>query len=638
MNKRLILPVALIAFAGLMAGFASSAQAYPTKTSACTGCHDGVNVPVTATLLSTVGTNATYSFSAPGADAVVVFDGATKIFTFTAASGQFTVATGKTYTLYSVAGPSTSDGLGSTTVSPVGAPVDATAPVTTSDAKTTYVSAAAIKLTATDAGSGVAATYYRLDGGLQLTGTSINVTALGAHTIEFWSTDVAGNIELHKTAAFTITAPVPVDATAPVTTSDAKTTYVSAAAIKLTATDAMSGVAGTYYKLDGGAQVSGTAINVTALGAHTIEFWSTDVAGNVEAHKTASFTITAPVPVDATAPVTISDAKATYVSAAAIKLTATDAGSGVAGTYYKLDGGAQVSGTSINVTALGAHTIEFWSTDVAGNVEAHKTASFTITAPVPVDATAPVTTSDALATYVASAAIKLSATDAMSGVAGTYYKLDGGAQVAGTAINVTALGAHTIEFWSTDVAGNVEAHKTASFTITAPPAPVDATAPVTISDAKATYVSAAAIKLAATDAGSGVAGTYYKLDGGAQVSGTAISVTATGTHTIEFWSTDVAGNIEAAKTASFTITAPTPVPTSTVVYTVTTRVDSDSRGRTATLTNTVTGAKFTAVVGRRGYVTFTKVPAGTYRLSVRYSSTRTIRVPLSVTRSSDDDD
>ena len=71
------------------------------------------------------------------------------------------------------------------------------------------------RLTATDADPGVANTHT--DGGVQVTGTSISVTALGAHTVEFWSADVAGNIELHKTAAFTITAPTSVDTIAPVT-------------------------------------------------------------------------------------------------------------------------------------------------------------------------------------------------------------------------------------------------------------------------------------------------------------------------------------------------------------------------------------------------------------------------------------
>ena len=206
MKKRLLLPIAAVALVGLMASFATTAQASPSY-GACSGCHGGPNVAVTATLASTTGTNATYDFSAPGADSVVVFDGSTKLFTFAAATGQFTVATGKTYTIYAVAGPDTSGGLGSTTVSPVAATVDTAAPVTLSDAQTTYVSSAAIELTATDADSGVANTYYILDGGVQVTGTSISVTALGAHTVEFWSVDVAGNIELHKTAAFTIRPP-----------------------------------------------------------------------------------------------------------------------------------------------------------------------------------------------------------------------------------------------------------------------------------------------------------------------------------------------------------------------------------------------------------------------------------------------
>jgi predicted transporter len=280
-----------------MAAFATAAQAFPTRTSACTGCHSGANIPVTATLASTVGTNATYNFSATGADSVAVFDGSTKIFTFLAPTGQFTVAAGKTYTIYAVGGPSTSDGIGSTTVSPVIAPpADTTAPVTSSNAVASYISNATITLSATDAGSGVAATYYKLDGGAQVAGTSISVSALGSHTIEFWSVDVAGNAEVHKTASFTISAPAPVDTTAPVTSSNAVASYISNATITLSATDAGSGVAATYYKLDGGAQVAGTSISVSALGSHTIEFWSVDVAGNAEVHKTASFTISAPAP------------------------------------------------------------------------------------------------------------------------------------------------------------------------------------------------------------------------------------------------------------------------------------------------------------------------------------------------------
>jgi len=289
------------------------------------------------------------------------------------------VTTGKTYTLYAVKGPSTGDGVGSKTISPVAAVVDATAPVTTSNALANYVSSASIKLTATDVGTGVANTYYKLDGSVQTLGTAITTSVLGAHTIEFWSVDKAGNTETHKTASFTVTAPVVLDTTPPVTTSNVVASYVSNALITFSATDAGSGVANTYYILDGGLQTIGKSVSVTALGAHTLQFWSVDAAGNAELHKNAAFTITAPVVVDTMPPVTISDAKATYVTSAAIKLTATDAGSGVASTYYILDGGVQTAGTAVSVTATGTHTLEFWSTDVAGNAETHKTVSFTVT-------------------------------------------------------------------------------------------------------------------------------------------------------------------------------------------------------------------------------------------------------------------
>ncbi len=476
MKKFLLASTFVIATASLVAAFATSASAYPTKTTPCVGCHSGATVPVTATQTSNVGGTAAYSVSAPTATAIAVFDGTTKLFTFTATSGTFSVTDGKTYSVYAVKGPTTSDGLGSTSISPVAPapPADTVAPVTTSNAIATYVSSAIIKLTATD-NVGVTHTYYRLDGGTQVEGTSVTVTALGSHSLAFWSVDAAGNIEVAKTATFTITAPVPVDSVAPVTTSDALATYVSSATIKLTATDNV-GVTHTYYRLDGGMQVEGTSVTVTALGSHSLAFWSVDTAGNIEVANTATFTITAPAPIpDVIAPVTTSNAVATYVSSASIKLSATD-NVGVAHTYYVLDGGTQLEGSTIVVTALGSHTLSFWSVDAAGNIETASNVTFEITAPVPVaDTAAPVTTSSAKASYAGTATINLSATDNV-GVAHTYYVLDGGVQVEGTSVTVGAVGSHTLAFWSVDAAGNVEVAHTVTFTITAPaPAPAPGT-------------------------------------------------------------------------------------------------------------------------------------------------------------------
>jgi hypothetical protein len=210
LKRKLLAAVLVIAAAGLFALTATTASATPSRTTRCVNCHGGVDVPVTATLASTTGTTATYNVSAPTANAIAVFDGTTRLTTISAASGQFTVAFGKTYTIYAVKGPTETDGLGSTTVSPVApAPVpDTTAPTTTSNAKASYVSAASITLTAVDnaGGSGVAHTYYILDSDPQAEGLTVTTSVVGSHTLSFWSVDVAGNIEAANTATFDVTA------------------------------------------------------------------------------------------------------------------------------------------------------------------------------------------------------------------------------------------------------------------------------------------------------------------------------------------------------------------------------------------------------------------------------------------------
>jgi hypothetical protein len=73
------------------------------------------------------------------------------------------------------------------------------------------------------------------------------------------------------------------------------------------------------------------------------------------------------------------------------------------------------------------------------------------------------------------------------------------------------------------------------------------------------YYSKVSITLNAADTGgSGVANTYYTVDGGAQTTyGSAIVVSATGSHTLKYWSVDAAGNVEGKHTLSFTIAADT---------------------------------------------------------------------------------
>lgn len=100
-------------------------------------------------------------------------------------------------------------------------PQDAEAPTTTDDAPSGWVSRdVTVQLSATDSGSGVAATYYRLNGGDEENGTLVHLVEEGVHTLDYWSVDVAGNTEEPRTVV------IQIDRTAPVLQIETNTTYI----------------------------------------------------------------------------------------------------------------------------------------------------------------------------------------------------------------------------------------------------------------------------------------------------------------------------------------------------------------------------------------------------------------------------
>jgi hypothetical protein len=65
-----------------------------------------------------------------------------------------------------------------------------------------------------------------------------------------------------------------------------------------------------------------------------------------------------------------------------------------------------------------------------------------------------------------------------SGVKATYYKIDDGEQQIYSEPFFIGEGTHTVEYWSEDNAGNIEDHKTATFTFDSTPPTVKITSPV----------------------------------------------------------------------------------------------------------------------------------------------------------------
>jgi len=277
---------------------------------------------------------------------------------------------------------------------------------------------------------------------------------------------VAGNIESAHSTVVKIDTSAPITQASTTGTAGSNGWYLSAVQVSLTASDHnQSGLANTYYSVDGGAtQTYGSSLSINSEGLHQVNFWSVDMLGNTESQQSVT------VKIDFTGSTVQSSTAGTtaannfFRSAVQVTLTTADNLSGVASVYYRIDGGATNTYTSaFIVSGDGIHSVEYWSTDVAGN----SGASYNI--PVRIDMTGPVTQATLSGTlgtngwYRSTAKVTLVSTDNFNGVSATYYTIDGGStKTYSQTFNVSSNGTHTITYWSTDGITNVEPVKTLS--------------------------------------------------------------------------------------------------------------------------------------------------------------------------------
>jgi hypothetical protein len=418
-------------------------------------------------------------------------------------------------------------------------------------------------------GSGVAATSYKIDSGdWQTYSGPFTVSGERSHVITYWSVDKVGNTEDVRTGH------VNIDTTKPTTAADglqtSATTGWQTTSQQVTLTGADTGgsdLAATYYTLDGGGQQTYSGpFTVSGSASHTVVYWSVDKAGNAETAQTGF------VNIDTDAPATTADGLQTsatigwQTTSQQVTLTGADGGgSGLAATYYTLDGGGQQTYAGpFTVSGSASHTVVYWSTDEMGNTEGVHTGF------VNIDTTKPTTAADGLRTgattgwQTTSQQVTLTGADSGgSGLAATYYTLDGGGQQTYSGpFTVSGSASHTVVYWSVDHAGNAEDAQTGFVNIGVSLRQTTANGLQQSSRSGWQNRSQQVTLSAAGGSGSGLAATYYTLDGGdVQTYSGPFTVSGQASHVVTYWSTDEVGNPETAHTGYVNIDTTAPIVT-----------------------------------------------------------------------------
>lgn len=397
--------------------------------------------------------------------------------------------------------------------------IDRTPPATRATAPANWTKEdAEVSLAASDGGSGVDATYFRIDGGAARTyAGGIRFPDEGVHSLEFWSVDEAGHEERHTTIDVKVDKTAPTIAHALSPRPNLRGWNKTDVTVSFVCEDAASGIAsctpdqvvseeGASQQVEGSAtDNAGNAATRTAtvsldesaptIGAVTdrepndarwydddvvvgftcddqsalsgvdecptpvtvgagrdqsVTRSVSDLAGNVAATTVSGINVDKRAPSIAGRAATMPNENGWYNDDVAIGWTCADEGaeqSGVAGACPSeslISGEGDALGTSESVR------------DVAGNEGRGSVTGIRIDRHAPVTgATLPEPVAGGW--YGGPVAIALPAVDNLSGIASTYYRIDGGVpETYSGRFTIDSNGGHELTFWSVDEAGNAE--------------------------------------------------------------------------------------------------------------------------------------------------------------------------------------
>lgn len=393
--------------------------------------------------------------------------------------------------------------------------IDRTAPSTSaSDVPGGWVgSPVTVALSADDNLSGVDATYYSVDGADTPTrGDTVTIGTQGVHTVSYWSVDEAGHRETAKsfTVRLDLTAPSISSSQDPVPNDDGWNNTDVAVSFSCADQVALSGLASctpsqTLTSEGRAQQVTGTA---------------TDHAGNATS-STATVNIDKSAPTITGAPDRAANEAGWYRDPVTVTFEGADALSGIDTVT-----GPQQLGEGADQKADGT------ATDNAGNSASTSVAGINVDMTAPTLSAAPKADPNMNDWFNTDVTLEWEASDALSGLAG---------DVPADAVLSAEGEGQTVSASIADIAGNTT-HATSA------PIRIDRTAPLTQVSAPTGWVNGSAtVTFTATDALSGVSSTHYRLDGGPDTIGSEVTLTSEGTHTIDYFSGDRAGNREEAR-------------------------------------------------------------------------------------------
>ncbi|MDE1819481.1 MAG: hypothetical protein KGI98_01360 [Euryarchaeota archaeon] len=289
-----------------------------------------------------------------------------------------------------------------------------------------YTGPVTVSLSASPGPSGVREIVDQVGSGAPTIYTGpFSISALGSTLLSAYAVSNSGV----QGPSSTVT--IEVDAVVPLTTSNVQGGWYTASSVPvtLTAKGGPSGIASTYWSLDGSNWTRGSALLVAGDGVHALRFYSVSGSGLVEPVESQT------VRIDSTPPVTAASlsgnltASGWYATPVALSLSATDnGGSGVDTILYSnasANGPWHVYLTPLTYTTTGATTVYYYGTDLAGNREAVASVTFEI------DLSGTVAAFAEPGVPVLSGTVTYTVTlSDPAGLQAAWFQIDGGPQVA----------------------------------------------------------------------------------------------------------------------------------------------------------------------------------------------------------------